>query len=71
MYHLEIQGLLRDFCHNSRPFQGFIQIQGLFKTSSQIQGLFSILYKPCATFHSQTQDPKPGVTFTAMFLCPN
>ena len=41
MHYLEIQGLFKDFCHNSRTFQGFVQIQGLFKTSSQIQGLFN------------------------------
>ena len=31
---------------NSRAFQGFIQIQGLFKTSSQIKGLFNIVRTP-------------------------
>ena len=29
MYYWEIQGLFKDFCHNPRTFQGFIQIQGL------------------------------------------
>ena len=40
-YYLEIQGLFKDFCHNSRTFQGFMKIQGVFKSSSQIQGLFN------------------------------
>ena len=45
VHYLEIQGLFKDFCHNSRTFQGFMQIiQRLFKTRSQIQGL-SILYE--------------------------
>ena len=71
MYYLEIQGLFKDFCHNSRTFQGFMQIQGLFKTSSQIQGLFktlavkfkgfSISYEPCEGFYGFV--PQSGGSF--------
>ena len=73
MYYLEIQGLFKDFCHNSRSFQGFMQIQGLFKTSSQIKGLFNTvrtlydfycLFKICilvygTTIHSPRNQTEP------------
>ena len=31
MYYLEIQRLFKDFCHNSRTFQDFMQMQGLLR----------------------------------------
>ena len=46
MHYLEIQGLFKDFCHNSRTFQGFMQIQGFFKTSSQTQRAFQYCMNP-------------------------
>ena len=49
MYYLEIQGLFKDFCHNSRTFQGFIQIQGLFKALCKFKD-FSRLYANSRTF---------------------
>ena len=42
----EIEGLFKEFCHNSRTFQGFMQIQGLFKTSSQIDD-FRVAFRLC------------------------
>ena len=50
---------------NSRTFRGFMQIQGLLKTSSQIQGLFNTVW----TLYNQTQWQHQVPTWSVCGYC--
>ena len=55
MYYLEIQGLFKDFCHNSRIFQGFMQIKDFSRQAVKLKG-FPILYEPCQPVNSVVKE---------------